>query len=75
MDMMKFKYNGLWKLLIDNEMKKKDLIEKVKISPTTLSKMSKGEPVSLTILGKIAKELNTDIGMLVSIEREIEVYR
>lgn len=54
---MKFNYGGLWKLLIDKRMKKKDLTLKLGISPTTISKMSKGEPVSLTVLGKIATEL------------------
>ena len=28
---MKFNYNGLWKLLIDNNMKKKDLIDETGI--------------------------------------------
>ena len=38
---MKFNYNGLWKLLIDNNMKKKDLIDGTGISPTTVAKMIK----------------------------------
>jgi len=40
---MKFNYNGLWKILIDKNMKKKDLIKSIGISPTTISKMTKGE--------------------------------
>lgn len=68
---MKFSYNGLWKTLIDKNMKKKDLVEQIGISPTTISKMTKGEAVSLTILGKICELLGTDIGDLVSIEKEI----
>lgn len=51
---LKFNYDGLWKLLIDKKMKKKDLTVKLEISPTTISKMAKGESVSLTVLGKIA---------------------
>lgn len=35
---MKFNYNGLWKALIDKNMKKKDLVEKTGVSPTTVSK-------------------------------------
>ncbi|HEL1204401.1 TPA: helix-turn-helix transcriptional regulator, partial [Streptococcus equi subsp. zooepidemicus] len=63
-------YNGLWKLLIDNKMKKKDLIGKTGISPTTVSKMVKGEAVSLSILGKICDELGADIGDLICIDKE-----
>lgn len=36
---MKFNYNGLWKTLIDKNMKKKDLVEKTGISLTTISKI------------------------------------
>ena len=68
---MKFSYNGLWKTLIDKNMKKKDLVEQIGISPTTISKMTKGEAVSLTILGKICELLGTDISDLVSIDKEI----
>lgn len=67
---MKFNYNGLWKILIDNKMKKKDLIGKTGISPTTVSKMVKGEAVSLSILGKICDELGADIGDLICIDKE-----
>ena len=59
-------YNGLWKLLIDHNMKKMDLIERVGISSSTLAKMSKGEIVSLAVLEKICAELDCDFGDLVS---------
>ena len=36
---MKVSYNGLWKLLIDHEMKKMDLVEELGISTSTLAKM------------------------------------
>ena len=68
---MAVSYNKLWKLLIDKNMKKKDLVEQIGISPTTISKMTKGEAVSLTILCKICELLGTDIGDLVSIDKEI----
>lgn len=63
---MSVSYNGLWKLLIDHNMKKMDLIDRVGISSSTLAKMSKGESVSLTILEKICEELDCDFGDLVS---------
>ncbi|HEL1169941.1 TPA: helix-turn-helix transcriptional regulator, partial [Streptococcus equi subsp. zooepidemicus] len=50
--------------------KKKDLIGKTGISPTTVSKMVKGEAVSLSILGKICDELGADIGDLICIDKE-----
>lgn len=59
-------YNGLWKLLIDHNMKKMDLVDKMGISTSTLAKMGKGEPVSMQILAKICDKLNCDIGDLVS---------
>ena len=69
---MKFNYNGLWKTLIDKDMKKKDLIDKTGVSPTTISKMVKGDAVSLTIIGKICEELGTDIGDLICIKKMVK---
>jgi len=50
---VKISYNGLWKLLIDNGMQKKDLIDKIGVSSTTIAKMGKGEKVSLDVLERI----------------------
>lgn len=69
---MKFNYNGLWKLLIDKNMMKKDLMEKTGISPSTISKMTKGEPVNMKILWKICTELDSDIGELVCIDKSVK---
>ncbi len=51
-------------------MKKKDLIDRTGISPTTIPKMARGEAVSLTVIGKICEELGTDIGDLICIEKK-----
>ena len=59
---MSVSYKKLWKLLIDHDMKKKDLAAKANISTYTLSKMSKGENVTTDILVKICKTLDCDIG-------------
>lgn len=64
---MKFNYNGLWKILIDKNMKKKDLIKSIGVSPTTISKMTKGEGISLSVLGKICEKLQVDIGDTVNL--------
>lgn len=62
---MSLSYNGLWKLLIDKNMNKMDLMKDVGISSGTVAKMTKGEPVSMTILEKICDKLHCDIGDLV----------
>ena len=49
---MAISYNGLWKLLIDKNKKKTDLIEDIGISSSTLAKMSKGDEVSISVLTK-----------------------
>ncbi len=67
---MAVSYNGLWKLLIDKNMKKMDLVEKIGISSSTLAKMSKGETVSMSIMEKICKELNCDFGDIINYERK-----
>jgi len=65
-------YNGLWKLLIDKNMKKMDLVERIGISSSTLAKMSKGEAVSIRIMEKICAELDCDFGDLINYERKEE---
>lgn len=72
---MAVSYNGLWKLLIDKNMKKMDLVENenIGISSSTLAKMSKGENVSMSILEKICMELDCDFGDIVSIDRSTSI--
>ncbi|MGI6698990.1 MAG: helix-turn-helix transcriptional regulator [Lentisphaerae bacterium] len=50
---MAFTYKPLWKLLIDKEMTKKELMEKTGISKSTMDKMGRGETVSLEIIDRI----------------------
>ena len=59
---MNVSYKKLWKLLIDKDMKKKDLQQKAGISWSSVTKLSKGETVSIEVLMKICKELNCNIG-------------
>lgn len=63
---MAVSYNGLWKLLIDKNMKKGDLQELLGMSSSTLAKMNRGETVSMSVLERICKELNCDFGDLVN---------
>ena len=67
-------YKKLWKLLIDKDMKKKDLQAMSGISWSSITKMSKGEHVSMDVLMKICLTLNCDIGDIVEMiptEKEI----
>ena len=58
---MTVSYKKLWKLLIDHDMKKKDLAKAAGISNYTITNMSKGENVTVDILGKICLALNCNI--------------
>ena len=51
-------YKKLWKLLIDRDLKKKDLAEMAGISDYTITKMGKGENVTVEPLGKICFALD-----------------
>ena len=59
---MTVSYKKLWKLLIDKDMKKKDLRSLTGISTTTMSRLAKDENVSTEILAKICAALNCDVG-------------
>lgn len=59
---MEVSYKKLWKILIDKGMKKKDLREVAGISWASVTKLSKGEMVSMEVLMKICKALGCDIG-------------
>lgn len=59
---MTVSYKKLWKLLIDKNMKKKDLRTVTGISTTTLAKLGKDENVSTDILAKICRALECDVG-------------
>lgn len=63
-------YDNLWKLLIDKHMNKSELAKKTKISTSTIAKMSRGEPVAMTVLVRICDYLNCDIGDIVSVRRD-----
>jgi DNA-binding Xre family transcriptional regulator len=62
---MEISYKKLWKLLIDRDMKKKDLQMSAGISWASVTKLSKGEAVSMDVLIKVCKAMNCDIGDVV----------
>ena len=63
---MTISYNKLWKLLVDKKMSKADLRKVADISPNTLTRMRKDEPVTLDLLSRICKALDVDFGDIVS---------
>ncbi|MBM7686084.1 helix-turn-helix domain-containing protein [Defluviitalea raffinosedens] len=67
---MAVSYKKLWKLLIDKDMKKKDLREAAGISTSTMAKLSKNENVNTDILVKICKALNCDIADIMEITED-----
>ena len=64
---MDISYKKLWKLLIDRDMKKKDLQAEAGISWACVTKMSKGETVSMEVLIKVCKTLNCNIGDVIDV--------
>lgn len=58
---MSVSYKKLWKLLIDKDMKKKDLCEKAGISPASVTKMGRNGHVTTEILVKICAALDCRI--------------
>ena len=63
-------YNKLWKLLIDKNMKKKELGEAAGISSSLIAKLGKNENVTVEVLVKICSALNCDIGDIMEINTE-----
>ena len=67
---MAISYNGLWKILIDKNMYKKDLSADLGISSATMAKMGRGENVSMDILEKICDYMDCNIGDIMSFEKD-----
>lgn len=60
-----FTYKPLWKLLIDKEMSKKQLMEETNISKSTMDKMGRNEKVSMDILDRLCTYFFCDISDIV----------
>ena len=63
-------YKKLWKLLIDKDLKKKDLQNLAGISNYTVSKLNRGENITTDILGKICKALDCSVDDIMEIVDE-----
>ena len=64
---MAVSYKKLWKLLIDKDIKKKDLSAKSGVSPATITKMGKNGHVTTEVLLKICTALDCDVNDIMEI--------
>lgn len=60
-------YKKLWKLLIDRDMKKKDLQRVAGISAASITKLGKNENISTEIIKKICVALQCDVSDIMEI--------
>lgn len=69
---MAITYKPLWKLLIDRDMKKKDLVALTGISQSSVSKMGRDENVNTEILNRICMALGCDVGDIMEVVPDVE---
>ncbi len=67
---MSVSYKKLWKLLIDKDMKKKELCVKAGISQSSITKMVNNGHVSTEILAKICTALSCSVDDIMEIIQE-----
>lgn len=58
-------YKPLWRVLVEKEMSKGDLRKAANISPNTMTKLRKGDEVSMSVLTKLCATLNVTYGDIV----------
>ena len=68
---MAISYRKLWKLLIDKDIKKKDLRVQSGISTNALAKLGKNERVTTDVLEKVCLTLQCDVGDIMEINSEV----
>ncbi|HIV39516.1 MAG TPA: helix-turn-helix transcriptional regulator [Candidatus Blautia stercorigallinarum] len=62
---MAISYNKLWKQLIDKKISAAELRKKADIAPNTLTRMKKDQEVTMQVLERICKVLDSDFGEIV----------
>ena len=60
-------YKKLWHLLLDKDLKKKDLVTVAGVSSYTVNKLTRGDNLTTDVLQKICKSLECDIGDIMEI--------
>ena len=69
---MSVSYKKLWKLLIDKDMKKKNLQMATGLSSSTIAKMTKNESVSTGVVVEVCVALGCDIGDIMEVIPDIK---
>ena len=69
---MAISYNKLWKLLVDKKMSKADLRKASGVSPNTMTKLRRDEPVMLNVLDKICNTLDCNYGEIMDYIPDVE---
>jgi DNA-binding Xre family transcriptional regulator len=64
---MDVSYKKLWKLLIDKDMKKRELQEAAKLSASTMYKINKGQNIQTDVLVRICRVLECDFADIIEI--------
>ena len=64
---MAISYKKLWKILIDRDLKKKDLQEMSGVSAASITKLGRNENVNTEIIEKICLALNCDVSDIMEI--------
>jgi DNA-binding Xre family transcriptional regulator len=66
-------YKKLWHVLLDKDLKKKDLVKMAGVSTYTVNKLNKGENVTTDVLQKICRALECNIGDIMEMVPDEEV--
>ena len=66
---MAISYKKLWKLLIDKDLKKKDLQRISGVSAASITKLAKNENVNTEIIEKVCLALHSDVGDIMEITK------
>ena len=67
---MKANYKKLWHILLDKDMKKKELAQIAGVSTYTINKLNKNENVTVEVLGKICRALNCTLNDIMEFEED-----
>ncbi len=67
---MAINYEKLWDLMRKNKMKKKDLARAAQITPYSMTKLNRNEPVQIEILLRLCKVFHCDIGDVMEVKED-----
>lgn len=67
---MKANYKKLWHILLDRDMKKKELAQIAGVSTYTINKLNKNENVTVEVLGNICRALNCTLDDIMEFEED-----